>query len=136
MVQLKDVIIKKLKSLDIYKLKFENENEFEDYIYDEMDKLLKTYDKSILLKRQIINKRGSRQLKPDITIGFDEVLIELKYDVKGLNDIYRLFYQAFKYSRIAKVKLILYVYDPKKKITSEDIEDLETFDRTMVIRKL
>ena len=136
MEDLKNLIILNLKDLDIHKTKFKTEKEFENYIYLNLENLIKKFDNNVLVKRQIINTKESRQLKPDIIIGLNDILIELKYDIENLNDIYRLFYQAFKYSKLAKQLLIFYLYDPRKEMTSEDIRDLESFEKVKVIRKL
>ncbi len=136
MEELEKIISENLKNLDVRSKKLKNEKDFEDYTYNMLDTLLKGYNRSLLLKRQITSNREGRQLKPDIIIGYNDILIELKYNVAGLNDIYRLFYQAFKYSKLAKKLLILYVYDPNKEMTNDDITDLESFEKVKVIRKL
>ena len=134
MSKLINVILEELKNLDIPIKKTWAEEDFEDFVYDKLEVLIDAYDKSILLKRQQTSNRETRQLKPDIVIGLDEILIELKYNVKNLNDIYRLFYQAVKYSRIARQLLIILVHDPQRKLTREDIEDLERCENVTVIR--
>ena len=58
-------------------------------------------------------KEGS-EVRPDIVIGKDDILIELKYDLNGINNIYRLYYQAVKYSKRANYALILCVYNSDK----------------------
>ena len=134
MSKLISVILEGVKNLDIPIKKTWTEEDFEDFVYDKLEVLIDAYDKSILLKRQQTSNRETRQLKPDIVIGLDEILIELKYNVKSLNDIYRLFYQAVKYSRIARQLLIIFVHDPQRKLTREDIEDLESCENVTVIR--
>ena len=134
MSKLISVILEGVKSLDVPIKKTWTEEDFEDFVYDKLEVLIDAYDKSILLKRQQTSNRETRQLKPDIVIGLDEILIELKYNVKSLNDIYRLFYQAVKYSRIARQLLIIFVHDPQRKLTREDIEDLKSCENVTVIR--
>lgn len=136
MEELKNCIVKELKTLEFQKQKLKNETDFEDFVYQKLETFLKSYDKSILLKRQITSTKETRQLKPDIIVGLNEILIELKYNITNLNDIYRLFYQALKYSRLAKYSLIFYVYDPRKELTNDDIQDLESFEKVEVIRRI
>lgn len=134
MDELINLILDKLKNLDVPINKIKNEEEFEDFVYNMLEILIDNYDRSILLKRQQTSNRETRQLKPDIIIGLNDILIELKYDIQNLNDIYRLFYQAVKYSRIANELLIIFVFDPQRKLTREDIQDLKRNKNVSVIR--
>ena len=134
MDELINLILDKLKNLDVPRNKIKNEEEFEDFVYNMLEILIDNYDRSILLKRQQTSNRETRQLKPDIIVGLNDILIELKYDIQNLNDIYRLFYQAVKYSRIANELLIIFVFDPQRKLTREDIQDLKRNKNVSVIR--
>lgn len=134
MDELINLILDKLKNLDVPRNKIKNEEEFEDFVYNMLEILIDNYDRSILLKRQQTSNRETRQLKPDIIIGLNDILIELKYDIQNLNDIYRLFYQAVKYSRIANELLIIFVFDPQRKLTREDIQDLKRNKNVSVVR--
>ena len=134
MDELINLILDKLKNLDVPRNKIKNEEEFEDFVYNMLEILIDNYDRSILLKRQQTSNRETRQLKPDIIIGLNDILIELKYDIQNLNDIYRLFYQAVKYSRIANEQLIIFVFDPQRKLTREDIQDLKRNKNVSVVR--
>ena len=125
-------IIEDLKSIDIYKIThIQNEAEFEKYIYNRLDNIL---DKKITLMTQSKTYREGREVRPDIVIGKDDILIELKYDLKGVNDIYRLYYQTVKYSKRAKYSLILCVHDPDKLLLKSDIRDLESVDKVKVVQ--
>lgn len=98
--------------------------------------MIKDYDRNILtfLKRQIELAEDEIILKPDIIIGSnDDIIIELKYSIKGRDDIYRLYYQAIKYSKLAKELLILFSHDPKRILTKTDIKDLESIEKVKVI---
>ncbi len=77
--------------------------------------------------------KEGREVRPDIVIGKDDILIELKYDLKGINDIYRLYYQAVKYSKRANHALILCVHDPDKVLLKSDIQDLENVEKVKVV---
>lgn len=134
MDELINLILNGLKNLDVPRNKINNEEEFEDFVYNMLEILIDNYDRSILLKRQQTSNRETRQLKPDIIIGLNDILIELKYDIQNLNDIYRLFYQAVKYSRIANELLIIFVFDPQRKLTREDIQDLKRNKNVSVVR--
>ncbi|HEC40759.1 hypothetical protein LCGC14_1013000 [marine sediment metagenome] len=134
MDELINLILDKLKNLDVPRNKIKNEEEFEDFVYNMLEILIDNYDRSILLKRQQTSNRETRQLKPDIIVGLNDILIELKYDIQNLNDIYRLFYQAVKYSRIANELLIIFVFDPQRKLTREDIQDLKRNKNVSVVR--
>lgn len=134
MDELINLILDKLKNLDVPRNKIKNEEEFEDFVYNMLEILIDNYDRSILLKRQQTSNRETRQLKPDIIVGLNDILIELKYDIQNLNDIYRLFYQAVKYSRIANELLIIFVFDPKRKLTREDIQDFKRNKNVSVVR--
>lgn len=134
MDELINLILNGLKNLDVPRNKINNEEEFEDFVYNMLEILIDNYDRSILLKRQQTSNRETRQLKPDIIIGLNDILIELKYDIQNLNDIYRLFYQAVKYSRIANEQLIIFVFDPQRKLTREDIQDLKRNKNVSVVR--
>ena len=90
-------------------------------------------DKKIKLKTQSKSYKEGRQIRPDISLGLDDILIELKYNLKSINDIYRLFYQAIKYSKLAKKLLIMCIHDPKSKLLSNDIQDLESILNVKVI---
>lgn len=125
-------IIKDLRKIDIYQIThIKNETEFEKYIYDRLDKIL---DKKITLMKQSKTYTEGREVRPDIVIGKDNILIELKYDLKGLNDIYRLYYQAVKYSKRANYALILCVHDPNKLLLKSDINDLESVKKVKVVQ--
>ena len=111
--------------------KYKNEDDFEEIVYQKLNERL---ENKIFLRRQGTNTREGRITKPDIVIGLNDILIELKFKLEKLNDIYRLFYQAIKYSKIAKKLLILFLYDPKKLLLDSDIEDLESINKVKVIR--
>lgn len=125
-------IIEILKNIDIYKIThIQNEAEFEEYIYNRLDKIL---DKKINLMTQSRTYKEGREVRPDIVIGKDDILIELKYDLKSINDIYRLYYQAVKYSKRANYALILCVHDPDKLLLKSDIKDLESVEKVKLIQ--
>ncbi|MHA1293530.1 MAG: hypothetical protein ACTSQJ_12805 [Promethearchaeota archaeon] len=131
MEELISKVIKALKEIDIYEIKkIKDEQQFEDYIYDKLDRIL---DKKVKLSRQCKSFKEGREIRPDISVGKDEILIELKYNLKKINDIYRLYYQAVKYSKITKQILILCAHDPNNKLLKSDIEDLESIDKVKVI---
>lgn len=136
MIVLSNYIIDNLKNLDIPKGEIKTEKDFENFVYKKLDNLLTNYKKNIILRRQETSHQEEHQLTPDIVVGLNEILIELKYDIKGNNDIYRLFYQAVKYSKIAEQLLILFVFDPQKKLSKEDIHDLENIKNVKVIRAI
>lgn len=124
-------VINRLKEIDIYQLKrIKTEKQFEDYTMEKLDSIL---ERRLNLRRQDKNYSEGRKTSPDISIEGGEILIELKYDLKNINDIYRLYYQAIKYSKQAKKKLILYVHDPGEKLLISDIKDLESFDKVKVV---
>jgi len=124
-------VIDTLKKIDIYNLKHINgEESFEKYVFKLLDAVV---DKKYKLIRQTKSYKEGRQMRPDISIGNEEVLIELKFNLKNLNDIYRLYYQAIKYSKIASDALILCVHDPKEKLLKSDIIDLEKISKVKVI---
>ncbi|MHA1342147.1 MAG: hypothetical protein ACTSO2_19425 [Promethearchaeota archaeon] len=130
MENLISIIINDLKSIDIYKLKrIKEEKEFEDYVV----KRLKKLNRDLNIKTQDKSYREGRQIRPDITIGRNEILIELKFNLKNLEDIYRLYYQAIKYSKLAKKQLIMCVHDPKEFLLKSDIKDLESIDKVIVV---
>lgn len=125
-------IIEILKNIDIYKIThIQNEAEFEEYIYNRLDKIL---DKKINLMTQSRTYKEGREVRPDIVIGKDDILIELKYDLKSINDIYRLYYQAVKYSKRANYALILCVHDPDKLLLKSDIKDLESVEKVKLVQ--
>ena len=81
---------------------------------------------------------NQRKIRPDIVIGFDRIIIEVK-DNSGLNGIYRLFYQAFKYRKKSVELLVLFNYSSESDgvLTSEEknyLENLPSYkiDKTMV----
>ncbi len=120
-----------LKSIDIYKLKkIRTEDDFENFVVNKLDLIL---DKNIKLNIQSKSYKEGRQIRPDISIGSDNILIELKYNIKSVNDIYRLYYQAIKYSKLAKTILIMCIHDPRNKLLSSDIKDLETISKVKII---
>jgi len=132
MEQLSINIIKNLQDIDIYKIAhIKDEAKFEEYIYNRLDHLV---DKKISLMTQSKSYREGRELRPDLVIGKDDILIELKYDLKNVNDIYRLYYQAVKYAKRAKYALILCVHDPDKTLLRTDIEDLESIEKVTVVQ--
>jgi len=124
-------IINELKSIDIDLLKnIKNEPKFQEYVVKRLDTILKN---DIILKTEDKSYKEGRQTRPDISIGLDDILIELKFDLKNLNGIYRLYYQAIKYSKKAKRKLILCVHDPRNKLLTSDIKDLENIEKVKVV---
>ncbi|MFW9876796.1 MAG: hypothetical protein ACFFG0_27195 [Candidatus Thorarchaeota archaeon] len=125
-------IIENLNDIDIYKIThIQNETEFEKFVYNRLDEIL---DKKINLMTQSRTYKEGREVRPDIVIGKDDILIELKYDLKGINDIYRLYYQAIKYSKRANYALILCVHDPDKLLLKSDINDLESVEKVKVVQ--
>ncbi len=76
-----------------------------------------------------------RELRPDIVIGENQVLLEIKFLERSVNDIYRLFYQAIKYAKIAKETVILFVFDPHAIFKPEDKVDLEVLPKIKVLHK-
>lgn len=136
MEELQKTIIHELSALDISNERITDEKQFEDFVFEKLKGLIKDYDRNILtfLKRQIEFAEDEIILKPDIIIGSnDDIIIELKYNIKGRDDIYRLYYQAIKYSKLAKELLILFSHDPKRIITKTDIKDLESIEKVKVI---
>lgn len=132
MEQISSQIIKSLNSINIYDLpRISNESEFEEYIYDRLDAIL---EKGITLMTQSRTYSQGREIRPDIVIGKDDILIELKYDLKGVNDIYRLYYQAVRYSKRANFLLILCVHDPNQELRRNEIADLESIEKVKVIQ--
>lgn len=130
MEELIDAIVIDLKSIDIYQLKgIKDEKKFEEYVVKRLKKLNSKLDITI----QERSYGEGRQIRPDITIGANNILIELKYNLKKLPDIYRLYYQAIKYSKIANYKLILCIHDPPEKLIQTDIEDLEKIDKVKIV---
>lgn len=121
-------LLNKISSTEVKK--FKSEKEFETFVFQQLDSGL---NRKFLLKTQDRSKKRGRQKKPDISIGKNEILIELKFNIKSINDIYRLFYQSIKYSLIAKESVILFIYDPKRKLLSSDIKDLEKIEKVKVI---
>lgn len=132
MSDLADLIIQELSNINSRQLKgIKKEIKFQQFIYEILNKRL---DRSVKIKTQDKSNKYGRQTAPDISIGYNRILIELKFDLKKLNDIYRLFYQAVKYSKQAKELLILLVHDPRRMLNRSDIEDLEKFDKVKVLR--
>ncbi len=137
MEEFKKIIIHKLATLDISNERIRNEQQFEDFVFEKLKILIKNYDRGLLtfLNTQIEFPEDNIILKPDIIIGSnDEIIIELKFNIKSRDEIYRLFYQAIKYSKLANELLILFSHDPNKIITETDIRDLESFEKVKVIR--
>jgi len=137
MEDLKKKIIHKLSTLDTSNERIKNEEQFEDFVFEKLKILIKNYNRGLLtfLNRQIEFPEDNIILRPDIIIGSnDEIIIELKFNIKGRDDIYRLFYQAIKYSKLANELLILFSHDPNRIITETDIKDLESFEKVKVIR--
>ena len=137
MEQLKEKIIHTLSTLDISNERIMDETHFEDYVFRKLKSLIKIYNRDLLtfMKRQIELPEDNIILRPDIIIGSnDEIIIELKFNIKSRDEIHRLFYQAVKYSKLANELLILFSYDPYKIITATDIKDLESFEKVKVIR--
>lgn len=99
----------------------ETEEQLEEFILTSLRELLRS--EKILIKAQSKTQK-MRDLIPDITIGINQILIEIKYLKGNLNDIYRLFYQAVKYTKIAKEYLVFFIYDPDNLLSYEDKEDL------------
>ncbi len=124
-------VITELRKIDIYKLKrIKNEADFEVYVVKLLDKII---NRNIKLNTQNKSYNEGRQIRPDISIGEDDLLIELKYNLKGINDIYRLYYQAIKYSKLANKILILCIHDPLNKLLPSDKKDLESINKVKVI---
>ncbi len=76
-----------------------------------------------------------RELRPDIVIGENQVLLEIKFLERSVNEIYRLYYQAIKYAKIAKETVILFVFDPNAIFKPEDKNDLESLPKVKVVHK-
>lgn len=132
-----------MEKLDLSEFNFRNEEEFLDHLYLKLEKFLKANHRNVLLKKKIKTARKPRDLEPDIIIGFNEILIELKLNPK-LNDIYRLFYQAVRYPKISKntksLILFLLVKETRNKnatkLKKEEIMDLKSFPKVRVIQKI
>jgi hypothetical protein len=130
----KPKLLKLLKNIEIPRNKFKSEDEFINYTYESINSLLNRLKFNTLLKKKAKSRKKARELEPDIIIGYNQILLELKYKPR-LNDIYRLFYQAVKYPKIAKNSVILYIFDPYKKLNREDINDLERPPQVIVIQR-
>lgn len=130
-LEYEDYLIHFLKSIRLNELKINNEEELET-------KLIILMKKDLTLRKKKINRQEKnsrfRVLKPDIIIGDNDYLIELKFlRNNSINDIYRLFYQAVKYSKIATKRLIFFIFDPKFKLNEEDKRDLISISRNLLI---
>ncbi|MFQ5981087.1 MAG: hypothetical protein ACE5OZ_23345 [Candidatus Heimdallarchaeota archaeon] len=77
--------------------------------------------------------RGKVEI-PDIALGSDEVFIELKY-IRGQKDIDRTFRQAVNYSAKSKVGIVLYLYDPKTKVSQKDMDTLSAIPKVRLIHR-
>ena len=125
-------IIEFFKQFRINRFNFENEAELEAILVPSLKKLLKEDKVRVKVQSKSVQERT---LIPDITIGKNQILLEIKYLRKNINDIYRMYYQAIKYSKMAKDFLIFFVYDPNGLLTYPDKEDLERSDKIIVIHK-
>lgn len=119
-------LISFLEKIEIPQEPFEDEGGFIDYIVILLKNFKRKYKYGEKVKKLHKSYLTQRKLEPDIVIGLNRIVIEVKYN-SDLNGIYRLYYQAFKYRKIAKDLLILYNYSSKKKgqLTEEEIDDLE-----------
>lgn len=127
-----DEVLSMLKSIRVHELKCKKEQDLEDNIVDKLKKQFK--DQNIRIKTQDQTQKA-RILRPDIIIGNNSILIEIKMFGNNLNDIYRLYYQTVKYSKIAIDKLILFVFDPEFIFKQEDREELESMPKTTIVYK-
>ena len=131
MENLTEKVFNFLINFKINQYKFRDETELEDILTSSLKDFLK--NDGLIIKRQSITLKA-RALIPDITIGQNKVLIEIKI-LKDLSDVYRIFYQAVKYSKIAKESLIFFIYDPDSVLKFEEIEDLKQIQKVRIIRK-
>ena len=60
MPELVDLILDELGKLDVSRSRIENEEQFEDIVYEKLDTLLNSYDRTVLLRRQETSNRESR----------------------------------------------------------------------------
>ena len=127
---LSDQVITFFKQLRISDYSFGTEEEFEDII---CNALKKTINSQVIHIDKQSKYHKERIMRPDIVIANNLIIIELKLLSNSLNDIYRLYYQAVKYSKLAQEMVILYVYDPKFILKREDILDLESIPKIIVI---
>ena len=129
-------IIKFLDTIRVHDLGCSTEAKLEDKLYSLIKQQIKTKKLSISIQTQD-RTHLERVMRPDIILGENNILIEIKYLDKSVNDIYRLFYQAVKYSKIAKEAVILFVFDPNSIFKSEDKKDIESLlPKVKVIHKL
>ena len=105
-----------------------SENALEKYITKELRAIVQPHGKNI--QRQPTERRERRK-SADISIGIGEIIIELKIlrPKHGLLDLYRLFYQAVKYQKMAKQQLIIFVIDQGNILTKEDMKDLRSLGK-------
>ena len=132
MANITDEIISELKDINVSQYRLKTEDDFQDLVVKKLKIKLKNHRIPIVSKKE--SEREPRKLIPDITIGNNTILIELKFNLQSNNDIYRLFYQALKYSKLANNLLILFIHDPDIKLTREDIKDLESIEKVKVVR--
>jgi hypothetical protein len=119
-----------LKKFKVSAYNPETEEQLEESIFTSLKEILRS--EKILIKAQSKNQK-MRTLIPDITIGLNQILIEIKYLKGNLNDIYRLYYQAVKYTKIAKDYLVFFIYDPGNLLSYEDKEDLAQLNEKVKI---
>ena len=132
MDNLEDFIITFLNNIHIRSINFETEEKLEEIIYNQLKPELNA--QKVRMYRQP-EFHHEHLLKPDIIIGENEIIVELKI-FSNFNDVYRLFYQAVKYSKLAKKLTILFVVDPKLLLKGNDIKDLENIEKIKVIQKI
>ncbi|OLS16539.1 MAG: hypothetical protein HeimC3_53810 [Candidatus Heimdallarchaeota archaeon LC_3] len=132
MSTLTDLIYSCLSSIRVHSLHTINEAELEEELIRSL-KQIQTNEKFKV--HQQAKTQRERLLIPDIVINDYQIVIELKFLDKTVNDIYRVYYQAIKYSKIANEAVIFFIYDPKFIFTSEDQVDVETITKVKVILK-
>ncbi len=132
MSSITEIALELLNAVRVHELKCQTEADLEESIFD----LLKSKFLSANVRVKTQEKtHKERELRPDIVIGENHVLLEIKFLEKSVNEIYRLYYQAIKYAKIAKETVILFVFDPNAIFKPEDKTDLESLSRIKVVHK-
>lgn len=125
-------LLSKLDHVSPNNIQLSKEKFTEKVLSKELLPIAQKYNKNI--RTQARTMRGHVET-PDISIGADEILIELKV-LTNLNDLYRLFYQVIKYQNITKFALIICIFDINHVLEDEDKRDLKSLEHPPKILKI
>ena len=113
---LADEIVNYLENFTIGPIRLRDETELEYYMFGRLEEFFR--GRGIKVLHQAIGYRGS---KPDIVIkrGRETVVVELKY-IRTQRDYEKGILQAAKYSGPERTEVILFCYDPERRIKHEE----------------